>query len=95
MKKKLTEQMSRIKELINLDEGVADTDLDKYEILCRDVEGQLKELIEYIGENGNGGHSFSIVVDPGDENEKKFFWDGDGGDFLKSVTQTQKRKTRT
>lgn len=91
----LHEQMSRIKELINLEEGRSDDDLDKYEIICCDVEGELKKLIEYIAENGNGGHSFSIVVDPGDENERKFYWDGDGGDYLKSVVQTQKRKVRT
>lgn len=80
--------------MMGLNEGVPDDELDIYEVTCRDIEGQLKELIEYIAENGNGGHSFSIVVDPGDENEKKFYWDGDGGDYLKSVVQVQKRKKR-
>ena len=31
---------------------------------CKDIEGELKSLIEYIKENGNTGHSFSIIVDP-------------------------------
>lgn len=80
---------------MGLSEGISDDKLDIYEIKCCDVEGQLKKLIEYIAENGNGGHSFSIVVDPGDsENERKFFWDGDGGDYIEGVKQTQKRKKR-
>lgn len=58
-----------------------------YQIECTDGEGSLKRLIEYIGENGNDGHSFEIVVDPGTENEKKFGWDGDGRDYIKSVKE--------
>jgi hypothetical protein len=58
-----------------------------YKIVCRDTEGALKALIEYIKENGNTGHSFSIVVDPGDEREKSFGWDGDGSDSIESIEE--------
>ena len=52
-----------------------------YLVECRDGEKQLQKLLKYIAENGNGGHSFAIVVDPGDkERERHFFWDGDGAD---------------
>ena len=68
--KTINEEVSQIRKMMGLNEGVPDDELDIYEVTCRDIEGQLKELIEYIAENGNGGHSFSIVVDPGDENEK-------------------------
>ncbi len=62
-------------------------DLITYIVSCRDGEGSLKRLIEYIGTNGNTGHSFSIVVDPGSDGEKSFGWDGDGRDYIKSVTE--------
>ena len=58
-----------------------------YVVKCKDWDGNLKRLIDYIGENGNTGHSFSIVVDPGDEREKTFGWDGDGTDTIISVEE--------
>ena len=60
-----------------------------YTVECIDSDGRLKDLLTYIGENGNGGHSFDIVVDPGDkENERHFFWDGDGADRINAVVKT-------
>lgn len=51
------------------------------------TESDLKEMLEYIGKNGNTGHSFRIVVDPDTkENTKEFYWDGDGADYIESVT---------
>lgn len=57
-----------------------------YLVECKDSEHCLRDLINYIAENGNGGHSFDIVVDSGDkEREKHFFWDGDGSDRIDAV----------
>lgn len=55
-------------------------------ILCRDADGTLAKLLEAIKKAGNVGHSFSIVVDPGDEREEKFFWDGDGADSIQDIS---------
>jgi hypothetical protein len=61
-----------------------------YKVSCIDSEGNLKKLIEYIGEIGNSGHSFSIIVDPDDpEYERTFGWDGDGSDRVISVKKEQ------
>ena len=61
-----------------------------YLIECKDGEHQLRDLINYIGKNGNGGHSFDIVVDPDDkQNEKHFFWDGDGPDRIHAVVESK------
>jgi hypothetical protein len=68
-------------------------------IECNDPDNSLVNLLKYIQQNGNGGHSFSIVVDPGDKGfatangrtggEKKFFFDGDGSDHIGSVSEEQ------
>lgn len=49
------------------------------------MEG-LANMMRYIADNGNTGHSFGIVVDPKSADEKEFGWDGDGRDAIKSVT---------
>lgn len=54
-------------------------------IECRDGDDTLEKLLNYIKSSGNTGHSFSIVVDPKSEGEKKFFWDGDGSDSIRSI----------
>ena len=68
-------------------EKVSEDSLTVYKVYCRDSEQSIKKLIEYIGKNGNTGHSFSIVVDPdGDDDQKKMFgWDGDGSDYIDRV----------
>jgi|AntAceMinimDraft_18_1070375.scaffolds.fasta_scaffold19683_3 primase-polymerase (primpol)-like protein len=46
----------------------------------------LKELLDYIKSIGNIGHSFSIIVDPENNDYKKeFFWDGDGSDYIDTI----------
>lgn len=61
-----------------------------YLVKCKDGEHELRKLIDYIGQNGNRGHSFDIVVDPGSkEHEKHFFWDGDGVDRIDSIVETK------
>lgn len=58
----------------------------KIEIIVRDRENNLEELLNYIKDIGNVGHSFSIVVDPENSSTKKNFdWDGDGHDYIKSI----------
>lgn len=53
-------------------------------IVCKDGENELENLLKYIKNSGNKGHSFSIIVDPEDEG-KKFYWDGDGADTIKDI----------
>ncbi len=55
-------------------------------IICRDGDDTLEKLLNYIKISGNVGHSFDIIVDPKSEGEKKFYWDGDGSDSIKSIT---------
>lgn len=51
-----------------------------------DAEDQLSGLLRAIKEASDPGHSFSIVVDPGDsEFEKRFSFDGDGADRIISI----------
>ncbi len=66
-------------------EETEETEETAYTVKCVDKEGTLKRLIEYIGKNGNGGHSFTIVVDPDGDDTKSFGWDGDGSDRIISV----------
>lgn len=51
-----------------------------------DSEGQLRELFETIKDYTQMGHSFTVVVDPGDEDyEKSFYIDGDGSDKINDI----------
>lgn len=51
-----------------------------------DSEGQLSELFETIKDYTQMGHTFTVVVDPGDEDyEKSFYIDGDGSDKLEEL----------
>jgi hypothetical protein len=75
-----------------LNEGVPTEDMHIYEVICRDQEGELKKIIECIGACGNTGHGFSVIVDPDEPEglaERKFYWDGDGSDYLHSVKTIQ------
>lgn len=64
--------MIRIVESLNDKEG-------KLVIGVRDSEGELKNLIEYIKDVAQTGHTFDVVVDPGNDDwEKSFEIDGDG-----------------
>jgi hypothetical protein len=65
-------------------------------IKCADGENTLKELVEFIKANGNGGHSFSIDVDKEYADNpnvsehrrnggKTFYWDGDGSDYIEEI----------
>ena len=93
---KKLKNMKTFLEILNEEKilGIKSENMDIYQVYCYDQEGQLKKLIEYIGQNGNGGHSFDIVVDPdGDKDERKSFgWDGDGSDRIFKVEKIQSAK---
>lgn len=59
----------------------------QFTVVTRGDEGNhLVKLIEHIGKTASVGHSFSVVVDPGDsEHEKSFSFDGDGAFRLLSL----------
>lgn len=64
-----------------------------YVIKCVDGSNSLLELLKYIKANGNGGHSFKIVVDPNNKEEEKiFFWDGDGPDRITEIVRVKTGK---
>lgn len=53
----------------------------------------ITELVEWIQKIGNGGHSFTIVVDPDNKDyQKKFEWDGDGSDKISKVSMIESDK---
>jgi hypothetical protein len=87
--------MKHFKTFVEINEGVPNDDLTIYQIVCRDQDGTLKEMIEHIAAIGNTGHSFSIVVDPDatkEEGKATFEWDGDGSDYIKEVKTIQEAK---
>lgn len=57
-----------------------------------DGEDQLDALLRGIKAASDPGHSFSIVVDPGDPNEKRYSFDGDGADRILSIDTVAKLK---
>ena len=66
---------------ISIKKILAEQDMVRVSFECTKVSAkeELIPLITYIGKNGNVGHSFGIVVDPDDsENRKSFGFDGDG-----------------
>lgn len=57
-----------------------------YQFQVRDREGHIKDLITYLAQTANIGHSFSVVVDPDNsEYTKTFYIDGDGSDYIGEV----------
>jgi hypothetical protein len=63
---------------------------DKFKIIIigkgTDGMNHLSDMIKYIGEIGNTGHSFDILVDPDVKDYSKLFaWDGDGADYIDTV----------
>ena len=57
-----------------------------YTVDAVDREDKIKHLLDYIMGIGNQKRSFDIVVAPGDDEiEKKFTWNGEATDKIKSV----------
>jgi hypothetical protein len=55
-------------------------------VVVKGDEGQVEKLLAHIGETAAIGHSFSVVVDPGDaDHEKSFGFDGDGAFRIESI----------
>ena len=70
--------------MIRILESLGDKE-GKLVIDVKDYEGQLKELVDYIKDVANAGHTF-VVVDSGNEDwEKSFEIDGDGAFSIKEV----------
>ncbi|MFW6047483.1 MAG: hypothetical protein ACOCP4_06850 [Candidatus Woesearchaeota archaeon] len=61
--------MSKLKKYLNEEEQ----EFKEIELKVRDREGTLEELLNYIKDIGNIGHSFEIVVDPDNSEYKKTF----------------------
>lgn len=57
-------------------------------IRAYDQDDSLEKLIEFIKTNGNGGHSFEIIVDPDGDDKRTFGWDGDGTDRINDIKVT-------
>lgn len=59
-------------ESVTLEEATLKLDLD-------DNDGVMKKMLDHISKTASGGHSFSVVVDPGDRDyEQSYGIDGDG-----------------
>ncbi len=54
-------------------------------ITAIDYDKQLEKILNAIKKHSDPGHSFTIIVDAGDENEEKFGFDGDGSDRILSI----------
>lgn len=55
-------------------------------LIVNDSEGSIRKLIETIQDYTQMGHSFEVVVDPGDSDyEKSFYIDGDGSDKIEDI----------
>jgi len=60
-------------------------DLRKIEILLRDPDDRLINLINHISKSSAPGHSFDVIVDPESSEEKRFGIDGDGCFYIKNL----------
>lgn len=53
----------------------------------RDYNNNIENMLKHIEKIGNGGHSFEIIVDEGDEDyEKVYYYDGDGGSRISDIS---------
>jgi hypothetical protein len=60
-------------------------------VVTKADEGNIRKLLEHIRDTAAGGHSFSVVVDPGDTDyERKFGFDGDGAFRIESIKSQSK-----
>lgn len=61
-----------------------------FSVTARDPDGQLLALVREIKARANVGHSFTVVVDPGDEHPAKFDMDGDGAFHVIAIEEGEK-----
>lgn len=61
-------------------------DFKKVTIYCSDPDKQLIKMLNKIGSLANPGHSFDVVLDPNDsENRSTFYFDGDGSFSIRGI----------
>lgn len=70
-------------------------DFKKITVECRDDDNSLELLLNEIKSRGNVGHSFTIILDPGSDDQKQIFWDGDGSDYIKNISKIDDTKEKT
>lgn len=68
-----------------LEKGDKKTDTQKIELIVGDPENNILDLLKYIQSLAGIGHTFDVLIDPGDEYEKKFEIDGDGSDHIRTI----------
>lgn len=62
--------------------------MKKYEVMVNDPDDSIKRLFEYIKHLSTIGHTFEVVVDPNDnENKQSFEIDGDGCTQLLEINE--------
>lgn len=55
-----------------------------------DSQGSIQDLIETIKDYTQMGHTFEVVIDPGDSDyERSFYIDGDGSDKIQDIEVTE------
>jgi hypothetical protein len=52
-------------------------------VVAYDPDDTIKKFMEYVGELGGIGHGFGVEDK---ENDFETFWDGDGSDYIESIT---------
>jgi hypothetical protein len=76
-------------------EDFTSSDADTISIKLRDPDKSLARLLAYIKDTSGIGHSFNVVVDPGDPDyEKSFGIDGDGSFQMFEIEASAPTKTR-
>ena len=74
----------------NMD-GFGDNKGDKQIVIeCRDPDGRIKNLLDYIKSTANIGHSFPVIVASESDHKKEFYIDGDGPDYIYSIKEKAK-----
>lgn len=63
-----------------------ESDQKELHLIISDSEGSIQDLIETIKDYTQMGHTFEVVIDPGDSDyERSFYIDGDGSDKIRDV----------
>jgi|SRR5208283_4553685 len=60
-------------------------DMKTMTITYRDSDDALFTIVDGLKTLGNIGHTFSVILDPGESRELKCEWDGDGRCFIKDI----------
>ena len=67
-----------------------ESDQKELHLIISDSEGSIQDLIETIKDYTQMGHTFEVVIDPGDSDyERSFYIDGDGSDKIQDIEVTE------